>query len=852
MKRYADPLRCPDCSGAIGHGTTACPACGLTLTGEVAQALFTTLSRADELLAALRTIPLVEPTPLVEPGETRPTPSPVEPVGTRPARGLSAASVPKILLSLGAACLLVAALVFLAVTWSVMGVGGRTATLVGFTAVAGALAGWGARRGLRAATESLGLVALGLLTLDLFGARNAGWLGDLSLAGFLVLLGLVLAVVSAASALAVRRTATGALTGAEVVTAVGTGLAGAGMVGLDVPGDAAGLVVAVLLGLGVTATTWRLRLRVATALSGIVTAGAWLALTGYALVRAGEHRTVHALWAELEVWPLLAAAALVSALAPLGTSAVSRVFLAGGSQSEPIRLPVRVGAAAVGYVLVVVAVVMPVLDESATAVTVAALGVLAATGPLAWFVRRPWALVGMLAQGVAGTAVAVVAVGLVLRSVERLLSAGADAWTGAAGDRLPGWSDLGLPEPWVLPLVVAGVAGTALALARAAGGDRARALLLDPIALASVAVLTVVATLGLYPVPLWVEVAVLVVAAAAGAVAWSRHQHVVLLGLVLLALVAGLVPALHAEGLSAVVLVAALAIGSGVHLRAGAVEQAEAAGLALAVTTAALVWTGGALMHAPWASVALAGLLLLGVLVLVAPAAPDRWWACAAVPARTGLEAGAGAAAVPLGVAGTLLAPVSEAASWTAVYLTVTGVVVAAMSLIRADRRSLGWAGGALLALASWVRLQDIGVHTPEAYTLPSAVALLVVGLVHLHRVPRTTTMRALSPGLGLALVPSLLWALDEPVSLRALLLGGACFALVVAGVRARSTAPLLWGALVGLLLVLRLAAPYVGQAVPRWVLIGTAGAALIAMGVTWERRRADARHLISYVRALR
>ena len=43
--------------------------------------------------------------------------------------------MPKILLALGAGCLLVAALLFLAVTWSVLGVGGRTATLVGFTAI---------------------------------------------------------------------------------------------------------------------------------------------------------------------------------------------------------------------------------------------------------------------------------------------------------------------------------------------------------------------------------------------------------------------------------------------------------------------------------------------------------------------------------------------------------------------------------------------------------------------------------------------------------------------------------------------------------------------------------------------
>ena len=74
----------------------------------------------------------------------------------------------------------------------------------------------------------------------------------------------------------------------------------------------------------------------------------------------------------------------------------------------------------------------------------------------------------------------------------------------------------------------------------------------------------------------------------------------------------------------------------------------------------------------------------------------------------------------------------------------------------------------------------------------------------------------------------------------------------MLAGVRLRWTAPLLLGATVGALLVLRLAAPYVGDAVPRWVLIGGAGALLIAVGATWERRLAEARQLIGYVRALR
>src|SRR3954463_9457839 len=145
MKRYADPNRCPDCGRTIVPKAPSCPECGLPLSGQVARQLFLTLARADQLLVTLRSTtvsttaaPTISPPPLAMP----PVPTPA-----RPRPSLSAASVPKILLTLGAGCLLVAALVFLAVTWSVLGVGGRTATLVGFTAIAATLTGWMARRG---------------------------------------------------------------------------------------------------------------------------------------------------------------------------------------------------------------------------------------------------------------------------------------------------------------------------------------------------------------------------------------------------------------------------------------------------------------------------------------------------------------------------------------------------------------------------------------------------------------------------------------------------------------------------------------------------------------------------------
>jgi cell division protein FtsW (lipid II flippase) len=216
-----------------------------------------------------------------------------------------------------------------------------------------------------------------------------------------------------------------------------------------------------------------------------------------------------------------------------------------------------------------------------------------------------------------------------------------------------------------------------------------------------------------------------------------------------------------------------------------------------------------------------------------------------------GTEVGALVAAAVAWTAGADLGPSAAEPTWAAVYLTITGAGASAMALLRADRRLVGWLGGLLLAAASWVRLADLGVNTVEAYTLPAALALLVVGVVHLRHNPRAATMVALSPGLALALVPSLLWVLPDPLSLRSVLLGAACLVLLVAGVRLHWSAPVVFGALVGTVLVLRLATP-IAEAVPRWALIGAAGAVLVAMGITWERRVRDAKRLAGYVRGLR
>lgn len=876
MRRYADPERCPDCLAAMPYGSTRCPSCGLSLEGPLASELFATLAHADDLLVVMRhadeastaagsapagTAAARPATSAAPQGATaaterpgglatlrRPTVppppagGPTPPRPHRPRGGLAGASVPRILLALGALCLLIAALVFLAVTWSALGVAGRTAALLGFTVVSGTLAGWAARRDLRAAAESLGVVTLGLLTFDLVGARTAGWLGEPDTPTFLVLLGAVVAGAGAAGALAARRTPAGALVGAEVVATAGVATAAVGVVGADRLTWSAGVTLAVLLAAGVAFAANAVRLTVLSTGASMAALGFWMVLAVSGWDRALQHASTAELWGDLEVWPLLAAAVLVAGLAAVR------------------GLPgwVRVGAAGVAALLLAGALLAPFTDEAATWRMLAVATLLAAGAVLALVTPQPWRR-GLVVPGALGLLwVLVSALGLAVEGTYRVVETGTALWGGTAGDafvaRAEGDWQL---QGWLLPVLLLAATAALVAAARTfRWADRLVAPLADVDVLLAVAAGTVALTLALEPLPVWLVLGVLLVAAAGGVLRWAgrRHPLPLALGAGFLALAVQL--SLHDEWLTLVAVSVALVAAGLVYLRTTRVEVSVGAGVVVAAALAGLTWTVGALTGTAPEWRAVAALLLLAAVTLGGPYL-DRGLLTArpAGPARIGLELGAlvSAGAVALAGLAGLGAPggaVPAGPTWAAVYLTLAGAAVSAMALLREDRRGAGWLGGLLLAAASWVRLADLGVDAPEAYTLPAALALLAVGLHHLSR-HDTGTLAALTPGLALALVPSLLWAFADPVSLRSLLLGAAFLGLVVAGMQLRWSAPLVHGAVLGGLLVLRLATP-VAEAVPRWALIGAAGVLLVAMGITWEARVRDARRVAGYVRGLR
>ena len=390
------------------------------------------------------------------------------------------------------------------------------------------------------------------------------------------------------------------------------------------------------------------------------------------------------------------------------------------------------------------------------------------------------------------------------------------------------------PEPLTEPLLAAPSVAVVVAFAALLARGRGRGRLHGGAVAVGVAA---VATLASYDVPLaavlaagaLLAVGTLVVALLEPA----RQTALGVVGLVGAAVVACL--ALPSAWLSAGAALVAVAVAAVAHVvpRSGVLRALG--GVALAPSAGLLAWSGlaGAGVDVAWRGVPV--LVVVGLLALARP--------------RPQVELPALGAAL-VGLPAAVLEAIDGGGS-LALHLTVLGCLLAATALLHESRRPVAWAGGAVLLLATWVRLGDLGVTAPEPYTLPLATALAVIGLWRLHHDPASDTATALGPGLVLATVPSLFWALDDPISVRALVLGAACLALAIAGAALRWSAPLVTGSVVGAVLVVREVGPYAAE-VPQWVWIGLAGALLVTVGITWERRLLELREAVGLLGRLR
>lgn len=284
-----------------------------------------------------------------------------------------------------------------------------------------------------------------------------------------------------------------------------------------------------------------------------------------------------------------------------------------------------------------------------------------------------------------------------------------------------------------------------------------------------------------------------------------------------------------------------VALAPATVLAAGAV--AVAADLSLAVTL----------------SVVAVAVAASGVAVLELPLVTStrvRWWALgAAVPCFAGLWL-IGLQALtepqPLGL-GEFDANAASSIDTVALQRANAVVFAAAAALAlwamaRLPQRWLAVPAAALASIAGWWAMASLSLDAIEWYSLSAACFFAAAGFGPLRR---ANSFAALGPAALLALWPtSAVAVLDNDLArLSAALVAAA--AVAVGAVQARRAAPLYVAAAALAWLV-------VGQLenwssyVPRWAVLATIGALLLAAGVSFEASRRAARTMVDFLRSLR
>jgi hypothetical protein len=192
----------------------------------------------------------------------------------------------------------------------------------------------------------------------------------------------------------------------------------------------------------------------------------------------------------------------------------------------------------------------------------------------------------------------------------------------------------------------------------------------------------------------------------------------------------------------------------------------------------------------------------------------------------------------------------SDVQAWgqVAIQLGIAGIAAGSYALV-AHRRWVGVVATADLVLASWIALGGAEVETPEAYTGPAALGLLLIAIPALRS--GTRSWAAEGAAVGVALVPSALVVVAEPTALRLVLVLAAATVLTVVGTVLHRQAPFVIGAAVLVVVTVGRLAPY-APLLPRWVTLGTAGLLLLVVGATYERRRQQAREAVAWVGQMR
>ncbi|MPQ96843.1 DUF2157 domain-containing protein [Modestobacter sp. I12A-02628] len=228
---------------------------------------------------------------------------------------------------------------------------------------------------------------------------------------------------------------------------------------------------------------------------------------------------------------------------------------------------------------------------------------------------------------------------------------------------------------------------------------------------------------------------------------------------------------------------------------------------------------------------------------------------------RTGRaeEVAAAASGALLTLAAAASSGSTGATGQVALQLAVVGAAGVGYWAVSGRRLVLAVAVADLL-VALWTALGGANVDTPEAYTLPAALGLLLLTGPWLRTRPWRGDGPRPAPGgswavwgpaLLVAAAPSVLLVMAGGSAVRLVLVVLAATAAVVAGALTHRQAPFVVGGVSLVLVVLAELAPY-APLVPRWLSLGAAGLVLLAVGATYEQRRAQAREAVAWVGQMR
>jgi len=746
-------------------------------------------------------------------------------------------SVGVILLVLGALCVLAAGVIFVAVAWADLSIAIRSLILIVITAGFGYLAQLALRRGLQATAEAMAGITCSMFILDLAAARRAGLpgLAGLAAAPYEILAGILLVAAAGGAGLAVRNQGAAGqgelveagfsprqywLWSLDAAVAFGMARAAVGVLRVSRDGYAVSTVTVTVLAALLYLLWRRLRFPVATRTAAALGGMGWLAAVSIGTQRAANHVDGGDVGRLAQAWPALAVAMVAAFGATCLTDAAARRVTACMS-ILPALMVFEVVAWSHGWVV----------GSVVTLVGYVIAALASGRVPASWSPAVGGSALVLGMSSLVGLQPTLVALST---RIELALDG---SWGGPLP--LPPGLQSGDIGPWLLPVTTVVI----LALLPQITIDNER-LSLDRHHAAGV----FVATLGLLPMMygagFWASMTALTALAAIllrTARLWL-HDSLLVLGLSLLAVVRVCAYYDRLADPLAWTLLGVACLAWALTERRPAVRAGFLTATGLLALLAAAQWLTFAQVSRP-----LHGLVIVGIgsLGLLASQMVRERALTAVVSTRVVCEG----LSVTWVVVGLLMA---DRSPWhRAVELTVAGVATGITAHLSEDRRGAGWVSGVLLTVASWIRLTDSNVQAVEWYTVPAATALLVYGVRRLRQDPSESSWGCLGPGLTLALTPSLLLALGEPVSLRALLVGLASVALVALGVRVRLAGPFALG-VVGIgLLALRNLWP-VAAFIPLWTLLSLTGAALLGTGMTWEARVNDVHTASRYVRGLR